>query len=353
MSAVEWRADTPTTPRTLHVRRRLAALLIVPALLLTACSGGDSDGTSDKSSPSAAPSAGADAALKPVDTAAPMPKVAGERGKKADITVPKGSPSGKFVVHTLAQGDGAVVKKDDLVVAHYTGKVWKGGKDLGSSYSEGGAPQVIPAGAKTLIPAFAQSVVGQKIGGRVLVVAPPNAAFGSQGSQQMGVSGTDTLILVLDIDKVIPRMAEGKQADIPADLPQIKADKPAPASIKVPKADPPKDLVDQVLIEGKGPEVKSGQTVYMQYTGAAWKINEGKAEAKLFDSSWNVGTPFSTQIGKKLVIEGWDKGLVGKKVGSRVLLVIPPELAYKDQAKGEELPANSTLVFVVDILEAM
>ncbi|WP_212911106.1 FKBP-type peptidyl-prolyl cis-trans isomerase [Streptomyces sp. TS71-3] len=332
------------------MRRRLAALLIVPALALTACGGGDSG----KKQASPSPSQSAQAAnLKPVETAAPMPKVSGDKGKKAGITIPKGSPSGKFVVHSLKDGDGPVVKADDLVVSHYTVKVWQGGKDLGSSYDQGAAPQVIPAGKKTIIAAFSQAVMGQKVGGRVLVVAPPDAGFGQKGNQQLGVKGTDTLVLVLDIDKIIPRTAQGKQAPIPSNLPQIKADKPEPAVISVPKKNPPNDLVDQVLIQGKGPEVKSGQTVYMQYSGAAWKPNEGKAQAKLFDSSYNVGTPFSTVIGQKQVIEGWDKGLVGKKVGSRVLLVIPPELAYKNQAQGADLPANSTLVFVVDILDAM
>ncbi|GHH75422.1 peptidylprolyl isomerase [Streptomyces sulfonofaciens] len=332
------------------MRRRLAALLIVPALALTACGGGDSG----KKDASPTPSKSAQAVnLKPVDTASPMPKVAGERGRKADITIPKSTPSGKFVVHSLKDGDGPVVKKEDLVVSHYTGKVWQGGRDLGSSYQQGGAPQVIPAGKKTIIAAFSQAVMGQKVGGRVLVVAPPDAAFGKQGNQQLGVKGTDTIVLVLDIDRIIPQTAQGKQAPIPSDLPKINADKPAPAVISVPKKNPPKDLVDRVLIEGKGDEVKNGQTVYMQYSGAAWKPNEGKAEAKLFDSSYNVGTPFSTVIGEKQVIEGWDKGLVGKKVGSRVLLVIPPQLAYKDQDKGPDLPANSTLVFVVDILAAM
>lgn len=331
------------------MRRRLAALLLVPALALTACSGDDS-GKKKESSPSPSTQA---AALKPVTTAAPMPTVAGDKGKKADITIPKGGPSGKFVVHPLQTGTGPEVKKDDLVVASYTGKVWRGGKDLGSSYQKGGLPQVIPVGKRTIIPAFSQSVMGQKVGGRILVVAPPDAGFGRKGNTQLGVKGTDTLVLVLDIDKIIPKKAEGKQAPIPSDLPQIKADKPEPAVISVPKTDPPEELVDKVLIQGKGPKIKNGQMVYMQYTGAAWKLNEGKPEATTFDSSYNVGKPFNTVIGQKQVIEGWDKGLVGKAVGSRVLLVVPPEMAYKDQAQGEELPANSTLVFVVDILEAM
>ncbi|MFG3498425.1 FKBP-type peptidyl-prolyl cis-trans isomerase [Streptomyces sp. NPDC047928] len=330
------------------MRRRLAALLIVPALLLTACGGEDTKADADASA-----SPGTTEVPKPVDSASPMPEVAGAKGKKAEITIPKGEPSKAFVVHTLTPGTGAEVKKDDLVVANFTAKIWKDAKDLGSSYDQGGAPQVITAGSESIIPAFSQAVTGQKIGSRVLVVAPPAAAFGSAGNPQIGVSGTDTLVFVLDVENVIPNKVEGKQADIPSNLPQIDAEKAEPATIKIPKNDPPAKLVDDVLIEGKGPEVKSGQTVYMQYTGAAWKINEGKDKAKNFDSSWNAGKPFTTVIGQGQVIEGWDKGLVGKKVGSRVLLVIPPAQAYKDQDKGEDLPANSTLVFVVDILAAM
>ncbi|MFS8203715.1 FKBP-type peptidyl-prolyl cis-trans isomerase [Streptomyces sp. CWNU-52B] len=334
------------------MRRRLAALLIVPALALTAsaCGGDDDKGDKDKADPSASSSPSTAAAPKPVDSASPMPEVQGAFGKKATIDVPKGDPSGKFVVHTLSQGDGAVVKKDDLVSMNFTGKVWKGGKDLGSSYQKGGAPQLIAAGSDAVIPAFSQSLVGQKEGSRVLVVAPPAAGFGSQGNQQIGVSGSDTLVFAVDVGDVVPKKAEGKQASIAPELPQIKADDEAPATISVPKNDPPAKLVDKVLIEGKGAEVKSGKSVTMQYSGAAWKINEGKEKATLFDSSWKAGQPFTTVIGQGQVISGWDKGIVGKHVGDRVLLVIPPAQAYADQDKGKELPANSTLVFVVDIL---
>ncbi|MFI6877963.1 FKBP-type peptidyl-prolyl cis-trans isomerase [Streptomyces sp. NPDC050400] len=337
------------------MRRRLAALLIVPALALTATACGSDDGKKDSADKADSSSASPKAASVPdaVDTANPMPKVTGDVGKKASITVPKGDPSGKFVVHTLSEGDGAEVKKNDLVTMNFTGKLWKGAKDLGTTYgAQGGGDQMVTAGAEGQLPAFAQAVLGKKEGSRILVVAPPAAGFGSQGNPQVGITATDTLVFALDVGKVIPKKAEGEQAAIPSDLPQIKADKEEPATISVPKNDPPKKLVDQVLIPGKGAEVKSGQTVTMQYSGAAWKLNQGKAKAELFDSSWKTGQPFTTPIGQGRVIPGWDKGLVGKHVGDRVLLVIPADQAYGKEAKGATLPANSTLVFVVDILAA-
>ncbi|MEV7613033.1 FKBP-type peptidyl-prolyl cis-trans isomerase [Streptomyces sp. NPDC089799] len=334
------------------MRRRLAAAFIVPALMLTAACGGGDD--SDKKESEASKAASPTEAPKPVEAADPMPSVAGEAGKKPQITVPKGDPSGKFVVKTLTEGTGPVVQKSDTVVTKYTGKVWKSGKELTpGSYDDKGQPLMVTPNNPETLPMFAEAVAGKKIGSRVLVVAPPTAAFGAQGSQQLEIGPTDNLVFVIDLDRMMAKKAEGAQAALPADLPQVKADKEEPAEIKIPKNEPPKELVAKTLIEGKGAEVKSGQTVYMQYSGAAWKLNEGKDKATLFDSSWKAGKPFMTAIGQGQVIEGWDKGLVGKKVGDRVLLVIPPQQAYGDQDKGADLPANSTLVFVVDILEAV
>lgn len=338
------------------MRRRLAALLILPALALTATACGSDDGKKDSAdkADSSSPAPKAAEVPKAVDTANPMPKVTGDIGKKATISVPKGDPSGKFVVHTLSEGSGAEVKKNDLVSMNFTGKIWKDGKDLGSSYDAKGRAQTVTAGGSGQVPAFAQAVLGQKEGSRVLVVAPPAAAYGSQGQPQFGISGTDTLVFAIDVGKVVPKKVEGTQAAIPSNLPQIKADKEEPATISIPKNDPPTKLVDQVLIKGKGAEIKTGQTVSMQYSGAAWKLNEGKAKATLFDSSWNRGgQPLATPIGQGQVIPGWDKGIVGKHVGDRVLLVIPPDMGYGKEAKDPKtLPANSTLVFVVDILSA-
>jgi peptidylprolyl isomerase len=102
--------------------------------------------------------------------------------------------------------------------------------------------------------------------------------------------------------------------------------------------------VVQPLIEGDGPAVESGQTITVQYSGWLW-------DGTPFDSSWERGTPAAFGIGVQQVITGWDEGLVGQKVGSQVLLVVPPDKAYGDTPK-ETIPAGSTLVFVVDVLAA-
>lgn len=96
---------------------------------------------------------------------------------------------------------------------------------------------------------------------------------------------------------------------------------------------------------GSGEEVESGDSVVMHYTGT---LTDGTK----FDSSRDRNEPFETQIGVGQVIEGWDKGVVGMKVGGKRKLTIPPDMAYGDQAIGP-IPANSTLIFDVELLEVL
>lgn len=100
-------------------------------------------------------------------------------------------------------------------------------------------------------------------------------------------------------------------------------------------------IQDEVL--GTGKEVKSGDTVTVNYLGT---LTNGQK----FDSSYDRNQPFTTQIGVGQVIKGWDEGIVGMKVGGKRKLVIPPALGYGDQAAGT-IPPNSTLVFEVELMD--
>ncbi|MFD8482153.1 FKBP-type peptidyl-prolyl cis-trans isomerase [Kitasatospora sp. NPDC059673] len=327
--------------------RRIACLLSVPlaAVLLTAC--GSDSGKTSGATPSAA--ASPVEVPSPVASASPMPTISGEFGSKATITLPAGQPSGQFVVSTETEGTGATVNKNDWVTVNYTAKDWTSGKDLTSSYDSGGKPQLYQAGSGQLVPAFDVSVEGKKVGSRLVVVAPPAAGFGTQGSTALGVGKDDTVVFVLDIMQSVPQDAtvSGQVTEPPANAPQVKDNGKAAPTITIPAGEqPPADLQQYVLIKGTGPEVKSGQTLVVQYTGVTW------ADGKQFDSSWSHGGAQALQVGTGSLIKGWDQGLVGKTVGSRVMLVVPPSLGYGDKASGA-IPANSTLVFVIDILEAV
>ena len=97
------------------------------------------------------------------------------------------------------------------------------------------------------------------------------------------------------------------------------------------------------LVVGTGAEAKKGQTVSVHYTGF---LTDGKK----FDSSKDRGRPFSFALGRGQVIQGWDQGVAGMKVGGKRKLTVPPELGYGAQGFPGAIPPNSTLVFEVELL---
>jgi peptidylprolyl isomerase len=117
--------------------------------------------------------------------------------------------------------------------------------------------------------------------------------------------------------------------------------------ITVPKGPAPTKLVVKDLIVGTGAVAKSGDELTVDYVGALYK------NGSIFAASWNQGgpkgVPFQFELGVGAVLSGWDKGLVGMRVGGRRELIIPPSLAYKNVAQSK-IPANSTLIFIVDLL---
>ena len=114
--------------------------------------------------------------------------------------------------------------------------------------------------------------------------------------------------------------------------------------IEFPGAEPPADLVITDVTEGDGAEATSGSTVSVHYVGVAHSTGEE------FDASYNRGTPLQFRIGVGQVIQGWDQGVEGMKVGGRRQLVIPPHLGYGDRGAGAAIKPGETLIFVVDLL---
>lgn len=108
---------------------------------------------------------------------------------------------------------------------------------------------------------------------------------------------------------------------------------------------PVKELIIEDIIEGNGQEVKSGDTVVMHYTGTF--LDDGEK----FDSSVDRGVPFETPIGVGYVIEGWDKGVVGMKVGGKRKLTIPYTMGYGENGAGGVIPPLADLVFEMELLE--
>ena len=108
--------------------------------------------------------------------------------------------------------------------------------------------------------------------------------------------------------------------------------------------EPPTDLVVLDLMEGDGEEAQAGRTVEVHYVGVSHETGEE------FDASYNRGEPLRFRLGVGQVIQGWDTGVQGMKVGGRRQLVIPPHLAYGDRGAGGVIKPGATMVFVVDLL---
>jgi peptidylprolyl isomerase len=108
--------------------------------------------------------------------------------------------------------------------------------------------------------------------------------------------------------------------------------------------EPPSDLVVTDVTVGDGAEATPGSTVSVHYVGVAHSSGEE------FDASYNRGAPLQFQLGVGQVIQGWDTGVQGMKVGGRRQLVIPPHLGYGDRGAGGAIKPGETLIFVVDLL---
>lgn len=114
--------------------------------------------------------------------------------------------------------------------------------------------------------------------------------------------------------------------------------------IDFPEGPPPTELLIEDLVEGDGEEARAGQTVDVHYVGVAYSTGEE------FDASYNRGTPLSFPLGAGRVIQGWDQGIQGMKVGGRRRLTIPPQLAYGDRGAGGVIAPGETLIFVCDLM---
>ncbi|MFF2024232.1 FKBP-type peptidyl-prolyl cis-trans isomerase [Streptomyces sp. NPDC058171] len=116
--------------------------------------------------------------------------------------------------------------------------------------------------------------------------------------------------------------------------------------VEVPEGAAPTELTLRDLVVGDGAEAKPGRVVRVHYVGVAF------ASGKEFDTSWDRGEPFKFAVGGGRAIKGLDRGVRGMKVGGRREIVVPPRLGYGKQSPSPLIPANSTLVFVVDLLSA-
>jgi peptidylprolyl isomerase len=249
-----------------------------------------------------------------------LPRVSGAFGAKAAPSVhfsSSGPPSTLKVV-VLHQGNGPVVKKNQLLVANYLGQIWNG-KVFDSSFSRHLA-SAFPIGVGRVIPGWDKALVGEHAGSRLLLVVPPSDGYGPKGQPSAGIPGNATLVFVVDLISSYSSSATALHttATLHATANGVTVTWPSKGmpSVKVSKTYvAPKTPTVTVISRGTGHKVAPGLVV-LQYIVVDTKTG------KVVDSTWHTGYPDGENAGIKATPSSIDKFL-GLPVGTRALLRLP------------------------------
>jgi len=307
------------------VRTRPIIALSAAALAALALAGCSSQ-AEPKSSPTTTAAADLCTAKVVSGTESEAVKVTGEVGKEAKVTFDKPLNVTALQSSVVTEGTGDKLKAGDLVkfaLTEYDAKT--GAKNGAVGQGESGLlPQQISA----------DSILGQVlgcagVGTRVVATIPGNDT-------------TPASVDVVDVLDIVPNAAWGTAVAPKAGFPQVELAADGTPSVTLPKTDMPTTFQKETLKKGDGPKVAAGDAVLVQYYGVSW--NSGKT----FDKSWG-GQPFSFQVGQG-VVKGFSDAVTGETVGSQVVAVLPPSVAYGEGKINDKDLKGQTLVFVVDIL---
>jgi peptidylprolyl isomerase len=256
-------------------------------------------------------------ALATTTSGTALPSVHGAYGTTPTVSFPTTTAPKSLISKVLSTGSGPVVEKDDVVAVNYLGQIWRG-KVFDSSFSR-----------KTLfgfaiddnqvIAGWNTGLTGVHVGSRVLLVIPPVDGYGSAGSTGAGITGTDTLVFVVDVVGLYAHNAKGDvhATALRSSVNGIEIHGPlgSPPTLQIPKsAKAPTRLSASVVAKGHGPLVKAG-LVIIQYVAYDWTD-------QVVASTWKLGEPEADPIGDPSSPSPYDS-LIGIPVGSRVLLEIP------------------------------
>jgi len=217
-------------------------------------------------------------------------------------------------------GEGAEAQAGQSVTVHYTGWLYdeaapdnKGAKF--DSSLDRNEPFDFPLGGGRVIKGWDEGVQGMKEGGSRTLVIPPQMGYGARGAGDV-IPPNAKLVFEVKLLKVIRT-----------------------------------EIIDSKI--GEGAEAQAGQNVSVHYTGWLFDKNAPENKGTKFDSSRDRNEPFDFPLGEGHVIQGWDLGVQGMKVGGQRTLIVPPEMGYGRRGAGGVIPGNATLVFDVELLEVL
>lgn len=310
---------------------------------MTAC--GD-DSTSADAEPTDTVSSSAAPSTETSDTASPIPSVTPSTDLAAitvsdtdqpEVTIPTPWGIDETRTEVLREGGEQKLTAESTATLNYVGLNGRTGEIFDSSY-ESGAPATFPL--QGVVPGFAEGLTGQSVGSRVLIAMPSEQGY-AEGNPDAGIEKGDSILFVVDIISANFEEAAGEEVAPVAGLPTVTMTGDAPEITVPADATKPTELVVQPLITGPGAPVTATSSIQVKYRSWDWDTGT------LIEDAWRP-----QQGALSGLIEGWKQGLEGQPVGSRVMLVVPPELAYPDGSPEIELEAGTTLVYVIDVLYA-
>jgi len=272
----------------------------------------------------------------------------GELGAEPDAEFPTPLVADKVQASVITTGDGDVVDPGDATVLQVTIYNASTGEALISSdYSGSGLLLSAIEGQ----PAFGAVAQCATVGSRVAAVGPASELLGPDAIEANGLAVTEEepVVMIVDVERAFLGRADGRDELAQAGFPSVVLAPDGQPGLTIPGGETPTDLMIARLKGGDGKTVKKGDTVIVNYTGVLWDTKE------VFDSTWDRGAPAGlvaealTDDGSG-VVPGFAKALIGQKVGSQVIVVIPPEFGYPAGSAPATVPEGSTMVFVVDIL---
>lgn len=307
---------------------RIASVLTVSLLALTVA------GCSTAGGDNCIPSGPASSAVK----------VEGEFGAAPTLTIDGTLTATATERSVVIAGTGEAVENGDSIKMNYTLYNGTTGEEIEKSeYTEGSELSYPIDTAATSFVGLSKALACTTVGTRIVAVIPNAEGFGDQAAQA-GLGVDDTLVFVIDVTGVaVEPLAEATGAPVaPLEgFPDVVFTDGNP-TVTIPEGAVPTEYAISTLIQGAGDVVAEGATVVVNYEGVNW--NTGA----VFDSSFDRGSPATFSTAE--VIEGFRDALVGQKIGSRVVVIIPSELGYGDAGSGDLIKGGDTILFVVDIL---
>ena len=331
----------------------LLALLLAAIISLSACSS-STHSSAAASAPSSQPSSSAAGGSTPTSSDAPVVKntgikVTGAFNIQPTVTFPASQPPKQLIEQTLIAGSGTPVAAGDTVVTNYVGEIWptktgSAAKVFDSSFARG-APAGFVIGTGAVIPGFDKTLVGKRIGTRMLLSIPPADGYGASGNSQAGISGTDTLVFVVDLladykpnasapgvaDSQLPAAGWPKITNSPGQQPQITS----VADVKAPTSP-----TSKLLVKGSGAKIDSSKTLVLQL------VQTDIATGKQTQSTWGQQPQLVSAQNVLSVVTA----LNGQNIGARAVALLPATAAQPASATAAAQPATPAQILIIDVV---